>query len=100
MTDTEAMVAIHHILDGRSWSADDLESISEVINKTGRTIRPPANEIESAKLWDEDGICLTCGDLRSRCTGDVDDDEEDDECRCVPTLNEPHPFCPQHGDGT
>ena len=77
MTDTEALVAIHHILDGQVWSADHLESIAEVVTSTGRTIRSPGNEIESAKMWDEDGICLTCGDLRVRCTGDIDPDGEE-----------------------
>jgi hypothetical protein len=79
MTDTEAMIAIHHILDGRAWRIDDLESIAEILTKTGRKIRSPLNEIDPDRMWDEDGICLTCGDLRTHCTGD--DDTVDDDKR-------------------
>lgn len=83
LSDTDAVNEIHHYLDGREWDAGDLEGIADVIRRTGRTIRSPFQSggprAGRTRLWDEDGVCLTCGDLRDRCTGDRDDYKEEDE---------------------
>lgn len=46
LDDQEAMGRIHDLLDGSEWdsAADYLESIAEIVKKTGRTIRPQALE--------------------------------------------------------
>jgi hypothetical protein len=44
MDDTEAMNAIHALMDGTEWSADTLEEIADVVLATGRTITDP-NEV-------------------------------------------------------
>jgi hypothetical protein len=39
MTDTEAMALIHRALDGVEWSADTLDEIARIVERTGRVIR-------------------------------------------------------------
>lgn len=45
LSDADAIRQIHEMLDGKEWNsaADYLEAIAEIILRTGRTIRPPAN---------------------------------------------------------
>lgn len=49
---------------GEAWGAD-----------RGRTDAVILETLDSSDtpLWDENGICLTCGDLRDHCTGDRED---------------------------
>lgn len=42
LSDTEAMVRIHALLDGTEWDSDTASDIAEVLRETGRTIREPA----------------------------------------------------------
>jgi len=44
MTDSEALDAIHEILDGCEWSADTLDEIAYIIRQTGRPINEPDGE--------------------------------------------------------
>lgn len=39
--DAEALGEIAALLDGREWSAGDLEDVAEIVQGTGRTIGPP-----------------------------------------------------------
>lgn len=41
MTDSQAMEAIHALLDGVEWTQDTIENVAGFVQATGREIRPP-----------------------------------------------------------
>jgi hypothetical protein len=44
LTDTEAMEAIHEVMDGEEWSSDTLQAIAEIVTASGRVILDPQHE--------------------------------------------------------
>lgn len=41
--DTDAVAAIHQVLDGEEWSTDTIVKIAEIVVRTGRPIRTPGD---------------------------------------------------------
>lgn len=60
--DTAAVEAIHRILDGREWGAEDLESIAEIVRGTGRTIGEPHITTDACRS----NGCQACRDQDER----------------------------------
>lgn len=41
LSDTNALDAIHALLDGEQWHAGTIETVAEIVARTGRTIAEP-----------------------------------------------------------
>jgi hypothetical protein len=52
MSDHDAMLAIHHLLDGEEWSSDTLDAIADIMEMAGYRIRD-CNDRDIAEWEDQ-----------------------------------------------